>query len=414
MKTNAYFWLILASVIGWHLLDLAASVLSLRSLRRQSPAQFAAIFDEADYKRLLDYTATNTWFGIVHSTFGLAVLLAFWFCGGFGWLAGVVDALDVNPIVSGLVYLGALGLGGAVLALPFDAYDTFVIEQRFGFNRTTLATYIADKIKGLVLGAILGGALAAAVLALFEYGGPFGWLFGWIAVTLLMLIFVYIAPRVILPLFNKFTPLEEGELKRAILDYAKAQNFPIGGLFVMDGSRRSTKANAFFTGFGKTKKIALFDTLIAKHTVSELVAVLAHEIGHFKRRHIAKRLAAGVASMGLFLYLASVFIQSPGLYEAFGVQGMTVYCGLALFGIFYGPLGRALAVLSYCQSRKHEFEADHFAVETTGQPQPMIDALKKLARENLTNLAPHPLEVALHHSHPPVLKRIEVLNSASV
>lgn len=409
LKLNAWFWFILGSLLAMHALDAVAAWMNLCALRRQSAKDSRGIYDDADYRRLLDYKAAGTRLEMAASAGSLAALLAFWFCGGFGWLERVVDARGLHPVTTGLLYFGALGLGSALVSLPFDLFDTFGIEQRFGFNRTTPATCVADKIKGLAIGAILGGALLAVVLTLFEIGGAWAWLYGWLSVTALMMLLVFLAPAVILPLFNKFTPLAEGELKGAILAYAQAQNFPLAGLFVMDGSKRSTKANAFFTGFGKTKKIVLFDTLIAQQTTPELVAVLAHEIGHFKRRHIAKRLALGVAGLGLFFLLASVFLHSPGLYEAFGVEAMTVYAGLALFGIFYGPLGRALAVLTGLQSRRHEFEADRFAVDTTGEPQAMIGALKKLARENLANLAPHPLEVALHHSHPPILKRIEAL-----
>jgi STE24 endopeptidase len=412
MKLNAWFWFILASLLAMHALDAVAALLNLRALRRQSAKDSRGIYDEADYQRLLEYNAAGTRLQLADGTASLAALLVFWFCGGFGWLERAVESSQLNPIFTGLLYFGALTFGSALVSLPFDIFDTFVIEERFGFNRTTLATYLADKIKALVLGAILGGALMAVVLALFENGGPWAWLLGWIAVTAITLLLVWLTPAVILPLFNKFTPLDDGELKNAILGYARAHEFPLAGVFVMDGSKRSTKANAFFTGFGKMKKIVLFDTLISKHTTPELVTVLAHEIGHFKRHHIVKRLASSIAGLGVFLFLASVFLKSPGLYESFGVETMTVYAGLALFGIFYGPLGRAISILSGFQSRKHEFEADRFAAETTGQPQAMIDALKKLAKENLTNLAPHPLEVVLHHSHPPVLRRVGALERA--
>lgn len=412
MKLNAWFWFILVSLLAMHALDALAAWLNLRALRRQSASDSHGIYDDSDYKRLLDYNAAGTRLEMVQSAIGLGALLVFWFCGGFGWLAHILASWGLRPLPTGLLYFAILGLGSGLLSLPSDIYDTFVIEQRFGFNRTTPATYIADKIKGLVLGAILGGVLLSIVLVLFENGGTKVWVYVWVAVTILMLLLFFLAPAVIMPLFNKFTPLEEGELKRAILDYARSHDFPLAGVFVMDGSKRSTKANAFFTGMGKTKKIVLFDTLIARQTTPELVAVLAHEIGHYKLRHIAKRFVASIASIGLFLYLASVFLHSPGLYEAFGVDVMTTYCGLALFGIFYGPLGRAISVLTGLQSRKHEFEADRFAAETTGEPQAMINALKKLARENLANLSPHPLEVILHHSHPPVLKRIGALSRA--
>jgi len=307
--------------------------------------------------------------------------------------------------------MGALWIGHALINLPFDLYETFVIEQKFGFNKTTAGTFFADQAKSILLGTLLGGPLLALVLVLFGHGGPQIWLWAWIVVSVLLVSFAYVAPVLILPLFNKFTPLEEGELKEAILDYARARQFPVAGLFVMDGSRRSTRSNAFFTGMGRMKKIALFDTLIRNHSVEELVAVIAHEVGHYKRRHILQHLAVAVGNLGFFLFLASHFVRSRALLAAFGIDSVSVYAGLAIFLVFYNTLSRILSVLSGFQSRRHEFEADRFAIETTGNPGAMIDALKKLSKSNLSNLAPHPLYVALYHSHPPVLKRIEAIRA---
>ncbi len=307
--------------------------------------------------------------------------------------------------------MGGLWFGHWLINLPFDLYDTFSIEQRFGFNKMTPALFVADQIKSLLLTGVIGGGVLAILLALFQQSGPATWLYAWGFTSVLLFVFAYIAPAVILPLFNKFTPLEDGELKTAILDYGKSHAFSIAGLFVMDGSKRSTKSNAFFTGFGRTKKIVLFDTLIANHTVDELVAVLAHEIGHYKLRHILQHLAVAVANIGVFLFLAAHFIQARGLFDAFRVESMSAYAGLALFLVFYNPLSRALSIVRGFQTRRHEFQADRFASETTHHPQAMIDALKKLSKSNLSNLAPHPLCVVLYHSHPPVLQRIAAIQA---
>lgn len=406
---NAIFWLVVCSLGVVHLLDCLAHWLNVRSLRATLPEEFRGVFDPDDYRRSLHYTAATARFECVNSTFNVAVLLAFWFCGGYDWLDRTVRAAEPGPLGTGLLYLGALWLGHWLINLPFDAYGTFRIEERFGFNKTTPATFAADAAKSLALSALLGGALLAIVLALFERGGEWIWLQAWLIVSVLLVAFVYAAPALILPLFNKFTPLPEGELKDAILDYGRTHDFPMGGIFVMDGSRRSTKANAFFTGFGKTKKVVLFDTLVLTHTPDELVAVLAHEIGHFKLRHILQHLVVAVLNIGLFLWLASYFLRSRALFDAFGVEQMSVHAGLALFLVFYNPLSRLLSVARGAQSRRHEFAADRFAATTTGQPRAMIEALKKLSKSHLANLAPHPLYVALYHSHPPVLRRIRAL-----
>ena len=411
MATNLYFWIILGSLIGFYALDSVAAWLNLKSLSAALPEEFKGIYDETAYRRLVGYTRATSRFEFIDSTFNLCVLLLFWFLGGYRFLNGLAENAFAGQIPRGLFFMGALWIGHYLINLPFDLYETFVIEQEFGFNKTTPRTFFTDQIKSLLLGAFLGGGLLALVLAIFERGGTHVWFPAWIVTSALLLFFAYVAPAVILPMFNKFTPLEDGELKTAILDYGKAQNFPISGLFVMDGSRRSTKSNAFFTGLGRMKKISLFDTLIRNHTVDELVAVLAHEIGHYKLRHIPLHLAAAVANIGVFLFLASHFIHSPALFQAFGLETIPVYCGLAFFLIFYNPLSRLLSVVRGFQMRRHEFQADRFAAETTRHPQAMIDALKKLSKTNLSNLAPHPLYVTLYHSHPPVLQRIRAIQA---
>lgn len=405
---NAYFWIILAALTALRALDAAAQLLNLRALEPRLPAAFREIYDEHEYRRLLDYTAVNTRFDLLVSGIDFAVLLAFWFGGG---LAGVVAGWGFGSIATGLCFIGLLILGKTLIDLPFDLWSTFVIEQRFGFNKTTPAIWLADQLKSLALTVALGGPLLAGILALFAYGGPLAWLWGWLFTAAAMVLLAYIAPAIILPLFNKFTPLEEGPLRRSILDYGREQDFPIAGLYVMDGSRRSTKSNAFFTGFGRWKKIALFDTLIAAHTTDELLAVLAHEVGHFKLRHIVQHIAVSILSLGVFFFLASHFVESGALHQAFFVEKAATYTGLAFFLVLFTPLSRLLSVISAIWTRRHEFDADRFAAETTGQPAALASALKKLSRENLSNLAPHPLYVALYHSHPPVLRRIEALTN---
>jgi len=406
---NGYALIILAALIIDYSLDVIADALNLRALREELPAGFEGVYDAEKYRRSQEYTRVNTRFGFVTGTFDLAVMLVFWFAGGFSYLDEIVRGWNLHLIWTGLLYIGILMLVKTALSLPFSVYATFVIEERFGFNKTTPATFVKDLVKGLLLAAAIGGPLLAGVMAFFQYAGSFAWLYSWCAVTLFMLVMTYVAPTWIMPLFNKFTPIEEGELKEKILAYAKSVAFSLKGIFVMDGSRRSTKSNAFFTGFGRNKRIALFDTLIEKHTVPELVAVLAHEIGHYKKRHIVKGLIIGIAHTGIVFFLLSVFLTHAGLFRAFYIDQPSVYTGLIFFGMLYAPIEMLLSLFMHIISRKNEFAADRFAADTTGTPDAMIDSLKKLSTHNLSNLTPHPFHVFLHYSHPPVLQRIEAL-----
>jgi STE24 endopeptidase len=266
-----------------------------------------------------------------------------------------------------------------------------------------------DRLKGLGLTALVGAALLSSVLALFEYVGYYAWVYCWIAVTVFSLFLQYVAPTWIMPLFNKFTPLEPGELKEAILNYASSVDFPIKNVFVMDGSKRSTKSNAFLTGFGRNKRIALFDTLIKKHTVSELIAVLAHEIGHHKKKHILQGTIINIIHFGVLFFLLSVFLGSPELYDAFYMEQQSIYSGIVFFGLLYIPLEMILSVIMNALSRRNEYEADRFAAETIEHPHHLTEALKKLHADNFSNLMPHPLYVFLNYSHPPLLQRIRAI-----
>jgi STE24 endopeptidase len=306
-----------------------------------------------------------------------------------------------------MLYIAILLVLKAALDEPFRLYSTFVIEARFGFNKTTWRTYLMDRVKGTLLAVILGGPLLAAVLAFFQYAGQNAWWICWLVVTGFMLVIQYIAPTWIMPLFNRFEPLPEGELREAIMVYAGRINFHLDNIFVMDGSKRSTKSNAFFTGFGRHRRIVLFDTLIERHEVAELVAVLAHEMGHYKQKHILKMMLVGIAQAGLMFYVLSYFIAYPPLFRAFYLDQASVYAGLIFFGMLYAPLDGFLGLIVQHVSRRHEVAADRFAARTAPAPRAMVTALKKLSVHNLSNLQPHPFYVFLHYSHPPVLQRIE-------
>ncbi len=400
---------ILIALIFEFALHRLSEVLNLRSASTELPDVFKDLFDPQHYARAQDYLRVRTRFVWISSGVFLAATLAFWLSGGFGFLDDGVRSLDRGPILSGLIYVGALWIGRSILAVPFQAYTVFVIEERFGFNRTNLKTFLTDGVKALFVSVLLGAPLLAGVLALFEHAGPRAWLYGWALAVFFMAGIQFVTPRFILPLFNKFTSLEEGELRAAIFHYARSIRFPLENVFVMDGFRRSTKSNAFFTGFGKHRRIVLFDTLIRAHTIPELVAILAHETGHYRKNHVLKNLAFGAVHSGALLFVFSYALRSPVLFEAFFVQQPSVYAGLALFFLLLRPVELLLGLLLNIVSRSHEREADRFAVETTNDRNALVSALKKLSADNLSNLSPHPLYVALSYSHPPIQQRIRAI-----
>jgi STE24 endopeptidase len=406
---NALGYVVLAALLADFSLRRLAEALNLQASRAELPAAFRDVYDPGRYGRARDYLRARTRFGWLSAAFFMALTLAFWFGGGFGVLDGWVRAAGMGSVASGLLYIGAILLARAALAVPFQAYAVFVIEERFGFNRTRFKTFVADGLKGLLLALVLGGPLLAAVLLLFEHAGQFAWAACWALAALFALGMQIIAPRWILPLFNTFSPLEEGPLRAAIFDYARSIRFPLENVFVMDGSRRSTKSNAFFTGFGRHRRIALFDTLIRAHTIPELVAVLAHETGHYRKRHVLKGLALGLLHTGVLLFGFSLAARSPALFEAFYVAQPSVYAGLVIFALVLQPLELLLGALVNRVSRAHERAADRFAVETTGDRKALAAALKKLSTDNLSTLSPHPLYVALNYSHPPIQERIRAI-----
>lgn len=390
-------------------LKLVSDLLNLKSLKLELPFVLQDIYNQEDYRKSQEYLRTTTRFGLVDSSFTLLILLAFWFSGGFNWFDQVVTGWNLVPVVTGLLYIGILLFAYSLIKLPFDIYSTFVIEERFGFNKTTRRTFLLDMLKGFILALLLGGLLLAGILALFQYVGIYAWVYCWAAVVIFSLAMQYVAPTWIMPLFNKYTPMAEGELKEAILKYTGSVNFPIKNIFVMDGSKRSSKSNAFFTGFGRNKRIALFDTLIAQHSVPEMVAVLAHEVGHYKKKHILQGMIISIVHTGVLFFLLSLFLTSPGLYQAFGIGYQPIYAGLLFFGLLYTPIELVLSVVMQMLSRKNEYEADRFAAETIDEPNNLIVALKKLSATNLSNLTPHPFYVFLNYSHPPLLQRIQAI-----
>jgi len=403
--------IILAAIVVDFTLEIISNRLNMKSLSKELPDEFAGVYDEETYAKSQEYTRVRTKFGFITGTFDLLLLLGFWFSGGFNWLDQWARSFDYGVIATGLIFIGALVIAKTIISLPFSLYSTFVIEERFGFNKTDAKTFVADRLKGLALSVLIGGPLLAGIIAFFVYGGAWAWLYAWLAVTAFSLIMQYVAPTWIMPLFNKFEPLEDGELRQAIESYAEKVDFPLQGIYVMDGSKRSSKSNAFFTGFGKNKRIALYDTLIENHTTEELVAVLAHEIGHYKKKHIVKNMTISIVHTGFMFVLLSIFLQVPALFDAFFMEGMSVYAGLLFFGLLFSPVETILGIFMQQMSRKHEYEADHFAASTIEKPEEMANVLKKLSKDNLSNLTPHPFYVFLNYSHPPALSRIEAIRT---
>jgi STE24 endopeptidase len=403
---NIFGMVVLVALIVDYVLSQGASLLNLRRLGTEAPGELRDIYKEEDYRRSQEYTRATTRLGFLSSTGTLAVTLVFWFAGGFRFLDEMVRGWGLGLPIAGLLYVGMLLGGYSLFTLPFSIYRTFGLEKRFGFNRTTPGLFAGDLLKGVGLAVVLGAPLLVAVTVLFERAGAAAWAWVWLAVSVFSLAVQFVAPAWIMPLFNKFTPLPEGDLREAILAYTARVRFPVANLFEVDSSRRSTRSNAYFTGIGRNKRIALFDTLVRQHTTSEIVAVLAHEIGHYKKKHIIQGMVIGIAHNGIILALASVFLRSPGLYEAFKVNHPSVYAGLVFFALLYTPVELVLSVALHGWSRRHEAEADRFAVATTGDAASLVNGLKRLAKDNLTNLTPHPLYVLLNYSHPPLLARV--------
>jgi STE24 endopeptidase len=407
---NIWLVFILIVIIAHYLLDTVVSRLNLKALSPNLPAEFEDTYDQEKYLQSQNYTREQTRFSLVQNSITTVVTLLFLLGGGFNLVDVFIRSFGYGAIVTGILYTGAIMLLAFLLGLPFSIYSTFVIEERFGFNRTTARTFIIDLVKAAMLSILLGVPLLAAILWFFINTGSYGWLLCWIGTVLIGFIIQFLAPVLIMPLFNKFTPLEEGPLKDTIMAYAQRQNFKISGIFTMDGSKRSTKLNAFFTGFGRFRKIVFFDTLLEEVEDDEVVAVLAHEMGHYKRRHIWKLMAASILQTGLMFYLLSLFMENPGLFRAFKMEHISIYASLFFFAFIYSPFSTLLSIAFNRMSRVYEFEADRFAALTTGSPGALVRALKKLSRANLSNLTPHPAMVLLNYSHPPVLERIYALN----
>lgn len=410
---NTYTYIVLSFVLFVYLTKIFADILNIRNITDIIHLEFASYFDKAKYRKSQDYLKANTKFSLISSTTTILIQIIFIILGGFNYVNNISISFGFGSITTGIIFANILLIISEIIKIPFSLYSIFIIEERFGFNRMTLKTFISDWIKSQFINSLIFSLIFTLVLCVFSTFSTLAWLYAFICVVVCQLFLTLIAPIVIMPLFNKYTPLSDGDLKTSIETYAKKENFKMQGLFTMDNSKRSSKSNAFFTGFGKYRRIVLFDTLIQKHSVKELTNILAHEMGHFKLGHIIKHMIFSFISTGLMLYILSIFINKSWLYEAFLLNSQPIYAGLIFFAFLYSPISLVIYIIDNYFSRKHEFEADLYAVTTYKYPQDMINALKKLSVDNLSNLYPHQFKVFLEYSHPPILERIKAINNLS-
>ncbi|TVZ60144.1 STE24 endopeptidase [Flavobacteriaceae bacterium MAR_2010_105] len=405
MTSDLLFYIIIAIIGIDFIVDKVIDALNAKHFNDPIPEDLKDVYDTEDYKKSQAYKQTNYKFGILTSTFSVVLTLGFLILDGFDYVDQIARSYSDNPIVVGLLFFGIIMLASDLINTPFAYYKTFVIEERFGFNKTTVKTFFLDKIKGLLMMVIIGGGILALIIYIYQLTQAQFWLYAWGVITLFTVFMNMFYSRLIVPLFNKQTPLEDGSLRDKISTYAQSVGFQLDKIFVIDGSKRSTKANAYFSGFGHEKRVTLYDTLINDLDEDEIVAVLAHEVGHYKKKHIIFNLFASILLTGLTLYILSVFIANPLLSNALGVAIPSFHVGLIAFGLLYSPISELTGLVMNHFSRKFEYQADDYA-KTTYKAEPLMSSLKKLSKNNLSNLTPHPAYVFMHYSHPTLLQRV--------
>lgn len=409
MTPNHWLFLLAGIAVFDFAVDQTLDFLNAKNMKAKPPKRLQDLYDVDSYAKSQAYHKTKARFGFITSTFSLILALLLLFMGGFGLLDAYLRPYIEEPILLSLAYFGVLFILADIVNIPFSYYSTFVIEERFGFNKTTHKTFVMDKLKGYLLTIVIGGLLGYPLLWIISEMGSQFWLLAFVLIGMFMLLTNMFYASVILPLFNKLKPLSDGSLKDAIMNYAQRVNFPLENVYVIDGSKRSTKANAFFSGFGKRKKIVLFDTLIENHSEDQLVAILAHEVGHYKKHHIIWSLLLGLLQMGVTLYIMSWIIFDENLSLALGGSVMSIHLNFIGFGLLYTPISRTTGLLMSILSRKNEYQADAFAAETFAA-KPLQEALKQLSVKSLVNLTPHPLYVFVNYSHPTLLQRLEAMD----
>jgi STE24 endopeptidase len=402
------FKAIILILLSDYLFERFLDFLNEKQLNRDLPDELIGIYNAEEYKKSMDYYRTKQRFSFFTETFSLVLVLFMLFVGGFGYLDGVIREITSNEILLALLFFGIIGIVSDFLGIPFDLYAQFVIEDRYGFNKMTVKTFITDKLKSWLLISIIGGGLISLIIWIFQLTGSYFWVLALAVITLFSVFMAMFYTTLILPLFNKQTPLEPGELRDNIVAFSRKTGFKLDNIYVMDGSRRSTKGNAFFAGLGPVKRIVLYDTLINDLNIKEITAVLAHEIGHYKKHHVAKSLLISVANSAFVLFLLSMFLQSTALSSALGAAQPGFHINALAFGILYSPVSFGLGLIFNVFSRKNEYQADKFAADNY-DADALIEGLKKLSVKSLSNLRPHPLYVFFNYSHPTLLQRIAAL-----
>lgn len=408
MQAQSLFYLIVFIVVADFIWEQLLNYFNKKSYAQNIPSELAEICPEDKYQKGRLYAFDKDRLNYYSSVFALLLMLGVLFSGAFGKLDDWLSALFTNTKLQSLAFFGVLGLVSLVIKLPFSAYATFGIEEKYGFNRMRWSTFFADQIKGLLLGAVFGGGLLYCFLWFHDTFPTTYWLYFWVIFTAFSLLIMMFYTTWLAPLFNKLTPLPDGELKTMILNYCKKVQFPLKNVFIMDGSKRSTKANAYFSGLGKSRNIVLFDTLVDNYSIQELESVLAHEVGHYKKKHTLQMLFVSVLSTLFLLFIMHLVIDSPQFSYALGGSSPKIHLGLISFYILFEPVSMLTGLFTNILSRKNEYEADAYAVQTSSG-QSLIDSLKKLSVDSLTHFTPHKLYVFFHYSHPPLLKRIQAI-----
>ena len=409
---SIYFIIIIGMLLFQYILEILVNILNLRALKPSLPNEFKDTFDEDKYIKSQEYTKTNTKFSFITSTFSLIVNLTFIFGGIYNYIDILVRNYGYDANLTGLLFFGFLFIINDILNIPFSLYKTFIIEEKFGFNKTTITTYLSDKLKGYFLAILIGGPVLYLILYFFSTYSSYGWLYVWMFLVSFSILMQPIFTTFIAPMFNKFTPLEDGPLLSRIKNYLKEVNFPVAKLEVIDGSKRSSHSNAYFSGIGKYKRIALFDTLLEQMNDDEILSIIAHEVGHYKLKHIYTGILLSALQSGIMLYILSIFINNSSLFEVFQMENLSVYASLVFFSMLYSPISMIIGIFFTMVSRKNEFSADAYSVKTAQLPDSLISGLKKLSKENLSNLTPHWLNVFLNYTHPPVLDRIVAIRDS--
>ncbi len=409
MTADTLFYSLIAMIVIVFLIDTLIDILNARHYNTNIPIELQDVYLKDEYEKSIEYKKVNFKFKLISSSISLVIMILFFAYDGFAWVDNLARSYSDNLVMIGVIFFGIIMTGTEILAIPTAYYKTFVIEEQFGFNKTTIRIFFIDNIKNILMMMLVGGVILAIIIWFYHLTGNNFWIYSWILITIFTITMNMFYAKLIVPLFNKQTPLEEGELRTTIEEYSKKVGFNLKDIFVIDGSKRSTKANAYFSGFGSEKRITLYDTLINDLNKEEIVAVLAHEVGHYKRKHVIINMLLSIILTGVTLWFLSLFVTNPLLSEALGAKETSFHVGLAAFGILYNPISEITGLITNIVSRAFEYQADNYAKETYDS-KVLISSLKKLSKNSLNNLTPHPAMVFIHYSHPTLLQRIRNLN----